>query len=69
MFQTIPDIRLFDLPTKILICWSGKKVFRIFRKNSEKLHTNGRHPQIIHAKLRDLTICQLRTTLDASSRV
>ena len=49
--------------------WSGKKVFCCFQQKSEELHTNGRHLQILHEKLRGLTICQLRTTQDASRRV
>ena len=49
--------------------WSTKKVVRRIRKNHGELHTNGRHLQILHEKLRGLTIFELRTTLDASSRV
>ena len=46
-----------------------KSVFCCFRKKSEELHANRRHLQILHEKLRGLTIFELRTTLDASSRV
>ena len=48
--------------------WSTTKVVRRFRKNYEEPHNNGRHLQILHEKLRGLTIFQLHTTLDASSR-
>ncbi len=66
-FQTIPDISFFKLFFPDL--FGQTKVFRDFRKKNEELHTNGRHQQILHEKLRDLTIFQLRTTLNASSCV